>query len=71
MHFSADPNHESQAMQRTIYDDDHEAFRDSCAAFLAKHVEPNLEKYLELDPKGKDAATEQRTTLENESTEQS
>ena len=39
--------HEGQAMQRTIYDEDHEAFRDSCAAFLAKHVEPNLEKYLE------------------------
>src|SRR3954466_2317064 len=41
------PLHEGRAMQRTIYDDDHEAFRDSCAAFLAKHVEPNLEKYLE------------------------
>lgn len=33
-------------MRRTIYDEDHEAFRDSCAAFLAKHVEPNLESYL-------------------------
>ena len=34
-------------MKRTIYDEDHEAFRDSCAAFLAKHVTPNLESYLE------------------------
>ena len=34
-------------MKRTIYDEDHEAFRASCASFLAKHVEPNLEKYLE------------------------
>ncbi|MDR7086472.1 alkylation response protein AidB-like acyl-CoA dehydrogenase [Aeromicrobium panaciterrae] len=34
-------------MQRTIFNEDHEAFRASCAAFLAKHVEPNLEKYLE------------------------
>ncbi len=34
-------------MQRTIFDEDHEAFRASCAAFLAKHVEPNLEQYLE------------------------
>jgi alkylation response protein AidB-like acyl-CoA dehydrogenase len=34
-------------LQRTIYNEDHEAFRASCAAFLAKHVEPNLEKYLE------------------------
>ncbi|KAA1400065.1 acyl-CoA dehydrogenase family protein [Aeromicrobium ginsengisoli] len=34
-------------MRRTIYDQDHEAFRDSCAAFLAKHVTPNLETYLE------------------------
>jgi alkylation response protein AidB-like acyl-CoA dehydrogenase len=34
-------------MKRMIFDDDHEAFRDSCAAFLAKHVTPNLETYLE------------------------
>lgn len=34
-------------MKRTIFDDDHEAFRASCAAFLAKHVTPNLESYLE------------------------
>ena len=33
-------------MQRTIYDEDHEAFRDSCAAFLAKHVTPQLESHL-------------------------
>ena len=32
---------------KVAYDEDHEAFRDSCSAFLAKHVEPNLEKYLE------------------------
>ncbi len=36
-----------RVLQRTIYNEDHEAFRASCAAFLAKHVEPNLEKYLE------------------------
>ena len=34
-------------MRRTIFDKDHDAFRDSCAAFLAKHVTPNLESYLE------------------------
>jgi alkylation response protein AidB-like acyl-CoA dehydrogenase len=34
-------------LQRTIYNEDHEAFRASCAAFLAKHVESNVEKYLE------------------------
>lgn len=36
-----------RVLQRTIYNEDHEAFRASCAAFLAKHVEPNLEKYLD------------------------
>ncbi len=41
------PDHEGSAVRRAIYDDDHEAFRDSCAAFLAKHVTPNLESYLE------------------------
>ena len=34
-------------MKRMIFDEDHDAFRDSCAAFLAKHVTPNLETYLE------------------------
>jgi alkylation response protein AidB-like acyl-CoA dehydrogenase len=34
-------------MRRMIFDEDHDAFRDSCAAFLAKHVTPNLETYLE------------------------
>ncbi|MFI5427760.1 acyl-CoA dehydrogenase family protein [Aeromicrobium sp. UC242_57] len=34
-------------MKRTIFDDDHEAFRASCAAFLAKHVTPHLEQYLD------------------------
>ena len=34
-------------MRRTTFDEDHEAFRESCAAFLAKHVEPHLETYLE------------------------
>jgi alkylation response protein AidB-like acyl-CoA dehydrogenase len=33
-------------MKRAIFDQDHEAFRESCAAFLAKHVEPNLESYV-------------------------
>ncbi len=40
-------HHKGRVVQRTIYDEDHESFRASCAAFLAKHVEPNLEKYLE------------------------
>ncbi len=40
-------NREGTSMQRTIYDEDHEAFRASCAAFLAKHVEPHLEDYLQ------------------------
>lgn len=34
-------------MKRMIFDEDHEAFRGSCAAFLAKHVAPNLETYIE------------------------
>ena len=34
-------------VKRMIFDEDHDAFRDSCAAFLAKHVTPNLETYLE------------------------
>ena len=40
-------DHRGRALQRTIFNEDHEAFRASCAAFLAKHVEPELEKYLE------------------------
>ena len=34
-------------MRRSIYDDDHEAFRESCAAFLAKHATPHLEEHRE------------------------
>ncbi|MBD8607693.1 acyl-CoA dehydrogenase family protein [Aeromicrobium sp. CFBP 8757] len=34
-------------MKRMIFDEDHDAFRDSCAAFLTKHVTPNLETYLD------------------------
>ncbi len=34
-------------MQRTIFDADHESFRDTCAAFLAKQVEPHLEQYIQ------------------------
>jgi alkylation response protein AidB-like acyl-CoA dehydrogenase len=34
-------------LRRTTYNEDHEAFRDSCAAFLAKHVTPHLGTYLE------------------------
>ncbi|MEH3033302.1 MAG: acyl-CoA dehydrogenase family protein [Aeromicrobium erythreum] len=34
-------------MDRTIYSDDHEDFRDTCAAFLAKKVSPNIEEYIE------------------------
>lgn len=32
-------------MERTIYDDDHEAFRVSCAAFLDRHARPFVEDY--------------------------
>ncbi|MCW2761266.1 MAG: acyl-CoA dehydrogenase [Marmoricola sp.] len=34
-------------MQRTIYDDDHEAFRSSVRGFLDREVTPNWEKYVE------------------------
>ena len=33
-------------MKRMIFDEDHDAFRDSCAAFVAKHVTPDLESYI-------------------------
>src|SRR5699024_6877706 len=33
-------------MERTVYEDDHEAFRGSCAAFLANHARPNLDEYI-------------------------
>ncbi|MCW2769361.1 MAG: acyl-CoA dehydrogenase [Aeromicrobium sp.] len=33
-------------MKRMIFDEDHEAFRASCSAFLAKHVEGELETYI-------------------------
>lgn len=33
-------------MKRTIFTDDHEAFRDSCSAFIAQHVEPHLTEYI-------------------------
>jgi len=32
-------------MKRMIFDEDHDAFRDSCAAFLTKHVTPHLDEY--------------------------
>ena len=34
-------------MKRTIYNEDHEAFRASCKAFLDKNAAPNLEEHLE------------------------
>ncbi len=34
-------------MQRTIYDEDHEAFRSSVREFLTREVEPHLEEHLE------------------------
>ena len=33
-------------MKRTIYNEDHEAFRASCKAFLEKNAAPNLEQHL-------------------------
>jgi len=41
------PDREATRMRRSIYDDDHEAFRESCAAFLAKHATPHLEEHRE------------------------
>ncbi len=34
-------------MDRTIYSDDHETFRETCAGFLAKKVAPHIESYIE------------------------
>jgi len=34
-------------MKRTIYNEDHEAFRASCKAFLEKNATPNLETFIE------------------------
>lgn len=34
-------------MKRTIFNEDHEAFRASCRAFLEKHAVPNVEEHLE------------------------
>lgn len=34
-------------MKRTIFTEDHEAFRATCAAFLEKHAKPHLEEFLE------------------------
>ncbi len=34
-------------MQRTLYDDDHQSFRDTCEAFLEKKVAPHIEQYIE------------------------
>ncbi|MGJ9421752.1 acyl-CoA dehydrogenase family protein [Aeromicrobium sp. CF3.5] len=34
-------------MRRSIYDDDHDAFRATCAAFLDRTVAPHLETYIE------------------------
>jgi alkylation response protein AidB-like acyl-CoA dehydrogenase len=33
-------------MQRTIFDDDHEAFRDSCRTFVDRQLRPNQEKHI-------------------------
>lgn len=34
-------------MQRTIFTEDHDAFRDSVKAFVQRHVEPRAEKFIE------------------------
>jgi len=34
------------AMQRTIFDDDHEAFRDTCRTFVDRQLRPNQEKHI-------------------------
>jgi alkylation response protein AidB-like acyl-CoA dehydrogenase len=41
-------------MKRTIYNEDHEAFRSSVREFVAREVEPNLEKHLEQKELGRD-----------------
>ena len=34
-------------MRRTIFDADHDSFRETCAAFLDKHAAPHLESFIE------------------------
>ncbi|WP_375002643.1 acyl-CoA dehydrogenase family protein [Aeromicrobium sp. CTD01-1L150] len=34
-------------MERTLYDDDHQSFRETCESFLAKKVAPNIEQYID------------------------
>jgi len=34
-------------MRRTIFEDDHESFRATCAAFVEKHAAPQLESFIE------------------------
>ncbi|QWC87055.1 acyl-CoA dehydrogenase family protein [Nocardioidaceae bacterium] len=41
-------------MKREIYNEDHEAFRDSVREWLRREVEPNLETYLEQKSFGRD-----------------
>src|SRR5688500_6682206 len=41
-------------MKRTIYNEDHEAFRSSVREFVAREVEPNLEKHLEQKELGRE-----------------
>src|SRR5262245_47502424 len=33
-------------MKRTIFDDDHEAFRDTCRTFVDRQLRPNQEKHI-------------------------
>ncbi len=41
-------------MKRTIYNEDHEAFRSSVREFIAREVEPHLEEHLENKEFGRD-----------------
>ena len=41
------PPTRERSMRRSIYDEDHDAFRATCAAFLDKAVTPHLETYIE------------------------
>jgi len=41
-------------MKRTLFDDDHEAFRDTCRAFVDRHLRPAQEKHIANHEFGRD-----------------
>ncbi len=45
--FSTSHTVKGPRMERTLYDDDHQSFRETCESFLAKKVAPNIEQYID------------------------